>query len=293
MAEEAPSKGAQSALEHRFWTNWFLLLGVSTLTTIGLAAGMRPLLAGRTVGPWPWVETEYILLIGISIVVCAFAGYLTHQQRQIAAVRRRFQRLVEQTVERTHRHYTRLLALLNVTRILGSNSDPQRVFDCITNFCMEVFDCQQASLTLLDKESGDLEVRSATGHANLADVLSSRQRIGEGLAGWAAEHREPLLLNSHLDVARYPGLQLTHRSISAAMVVPIMRGEELMGVLNVSSRCRGTHYDQEDIRALQVFAENAGTCIRLHSALLADVNPVTASTGEPSTRCTVASEDGV
>ena len=38
--------------------------------------------------------------------------------------------------------------------------------------------------------------------------------------------------------------------------------DELVGVLNISSRAPNTIYVEEDLRALEVFAENAGTCIR-------------------------------
>ena len=36
----------------------------------------------------------------------------------------------------------------------------------------------------------------------------------------------------------------------------------LFGVLSVSSRSKKTNYDQEDLEALQVFAETAGICCR-------------------------------
>ncbi len=46
------------------------------------------------------------------------------------------------------------------------------------------------------------------------------------------------------------------------MVVPIVLRDELVGVLNVSSQSEEVDYDEEDVRALEVFAENVGTCIR-------------------------------
>ena len=51
-------------------------------------------------------------------------------------------------------------------------------------------------------------------------------------------------------------------NLTATILVPIMVRDELVGVLNISSRAPGTTYDEEDLRALEVFAENAGTCIR-------------------------------
>jgi GAF domain-containing protein len=50
--------------------------------------------------------------------------------------------------------------------------------------------------------------------------------------------------------------------MNEAMVVPIKVRDELVGVLNVGSASAETSYDDEDLQSLQVFSENAGTCIR-------------------------------
>jgi len=261
MEGDARTMGTGGNVERRFWTSWYLLIGMSVLTTIGLSTAMRPLLGGATIGPWPWARTEYVLLVGISILVSAFAAYLTHQQRQNAIVRQRLQSQLVQTNERTRRHYTRLLGLLDVSRIMNLD-DPQSIFDSIANVCMETFECDQASVMIVDREKGELEVRAAVGHVNIAEVLGNRQMIGDGIAGWAARYRKPTVIESPLDGQGYPGTQNKDRGVSAAMVVPIITGDDLVGVLNISSRTPGVHYDAEDLRAIQVFAENAGTCIR-------------------------------
>ena len=107
-----------------------------------------------------------------------------------------------------------------------------------------------------------LEVRSATGHENLGQVLGARQRLGQGVAGWVAEAREPLILGPHVDPARFRNLQSKVATLSAAMVVPIVLRDELLGVLSASSRVEGMRYDKNDLRALEVFAETAGISVR-------------------------------
>ncbi|MCK4235588.1 MAG: GAF domain-containing protein, partial [Candidatus Krumholzibacteria bacterium] len=82
------------------------------------------------------------------------------------------------------------------------------------------------------------------------------------IAGWAAEHREALLLGHQDDFGKYPGLKLNDPSIISAMVVPIIVRDELVGVINITALSKDVLYNEEDLRALQVFAENAGTCIR-------------------------------
>jgi GAF domain-containing protein len=131
----------------------------------------------------------------------------------------------------------------------------------ITTACKETFACEQVSLMLLDRKAEELVVRAANGHANEDEVRSHRVRVGQGIAGWVAEHRQPLILGKSVDPDRYPGFTPRNQNLSAAMVVPITVRDELVGVLNVGSRADSREYKEDDLRALLVFAENAGiTC---------------------------------
>jgi hypothetical protein len=46
------------------------------------------------------------------------------------------------------------------------------------------------------------------------------------------------------------------------MVVPIIVRDDLVGVLNVSSRSKDIIYESEDLLALEGFSSSAGVCIR-------------------------------
>ena len=210
---------------------------------------------------WPSITTEMVLAPALVVLVLVFVAYLSHKRREVAAIQRRLEHAHENAVGRDRRDETRLQGLLRVSQLIGTNDDLQGVFDCITNMCIEAFDCQQASLMLAIEDGAKLEICAATGHANLAEVLSSQQNVGENIAGWVAENLTPILIQSASDAAKYPGLRLRDNAISSAMVVPIVMADELVGVINVGSRSTDAFYDEHDLQALQVFAENVGTCI--------------------------------
>lgn len=248
-------------LYRSIWRNWCMLAGVLLVSTIGLAAAIPPLLGGRVASPWPWVKTDFVLLVGLSLIVIAFVGYLTQQQRRVIAIHRELMMLREESDKRIRQHTARLFALSNISHIISVETDLQSIFDRITRMCVETFNCYRASLMSYDADSGDLIVRSVCGHSD-ARILNVRQRVGEGIAGYAAQRRESILLSDTADSARYPGLELKDPSLTSAMVVPIIVRDELVGVLNVSSRSRDVVYDENDILALQGFASSAGACIR-------------------------------
>jgi GAF domain-containing protein len=144
--------------------------------------------------------------------------------------------------------------------MVGAVTDRDNVFKQVTKTCLEILECQQASLMLLSEDKTELQVKAATGHRN--DVIGHRQKVGAGIAGWVAKTQRPLILDPDTDMSQYEGLELNSRGITAAMVVPIIVRNELVGVLNASSRDPETRYTSDDLQSLSVFAENVGTVIR-------------------------------
>jgi putative methionine-R-sulfoxide reductase with GAF domain len=246
-------------MPRRSWGNWILLAGSYVITTSGLALAVALLLPDRLSSPWPWVRTDYALITACVFLVVTLVIHLSLEQRHMDKMNAEFQR-VQHDVHATSRK--RLYALLSVSRIMGLQSDLQNVFQSITAACLETFPCDQASLMLFDPQRKRLVVRAAHGHEDVSKVLGSEKEIGEGIAGWVAKHKTPLILGRPGERNLPPELQLLSRSISAAIVVPIILREELVGVINISSRSPETVYEIDDMHALSVFAENAGACIR-------------------------------
>jgi hypothetical protein len=249
------------SLDRRSWRNWFLFLSVAIITTLGLATAIVTLLGGRIRTPWPWANTDLILLAGLSVAILVFAGYLTAQERQVVALRKELFRANEEAAEHMHRYYDRLVALLNVSRVLATETNPQAVFDSLTMTCVETFGCQQATLMLLNQATQTLEMRSVCGHDAAAEELARPQKVGRGVIGWVAEQRQPYTLGVGGSTAGAPVLGGT-ASPRAVMIVPIELREELIGILTISTSRPEVRYEDEDLQALQVFAETAGICCR-------------------------------
>lgn len=243
--------------------SWTLLAGLCLASTLGLAAVVLPLLEQRVDDPWPWRHTQRVLLFAFPLTVLGAVVHLGVQRRRALAMHAELLRQREREAERARRQTTRLRALLNVSHIMGSEVSLQNVFDAVTGLCREAFACEQVSLMLVDKESRDLVVRSASGHRDPSKILGTRQQVGEGIAGRVAAEGKPLLLGPATpDPLSFQSLRPQQRSLNAAMVVPIRVRDELVGVVNVASHLPETVFDDEDLQALQVFAENVGACIR-------------------------------
>lgn len=239
-----------------------LLAGVALVTNVGLALAFIALRSGRISSPWPWADTELLLLGTLSATILFFAVYLTIQERRVSRLRSDVMRANEETSQQMKAYYDRLVALLNVSRVIATETDPQVIFNSITQTCLETFNCKQASLMMFNNTDQKLEVRSVSGDPALAEDFSTVQTLGQGIAGYVAKERRPIVLGVggiSTDESPFPpGTPLP----AAAIVVPILLRGQLLGVLSMASDRADAFRPDEDFQALQVFAETAGICCR-------------------------------
>ncbi len=243
---KCPSK---NELERRSRQSSLLLGGTLAVAILGLTAT-------TLFATWPWKSDDVVLPIFLCLVLLLFSGYLSGRRQEIGAMRQQMERLERGAAER---RYTRLFELLDITRIMDSERGAQSVFEAVPQVCLEIFNCEKASLMLV---VGDrhLEVVSAIGYMN-RNIIGARQRIGEGISGWVAQHRKPVLIQGRINPGKYPGLTFKARGLAAAVVVPVIKRDELVGVINISTRSPQIYYDDEDLRAIQAFADNVGACV--------------------------------
>jgi transcriptional regulator with GAF, ATPase, and Fis domain len=257
----ARSIAVSRGLKRQKYLNWSLLVIAFLIIALGLLSVAPQLFGENLASSQPWPRPQNVLIIVLCLALLVLTG-LAHQRRYIAILKAQFEQAQLDESARAKKHTQRLFALLNVSKVLGSWSDLQKVFDSIVEICVEAFGCHQASLMIFQNETQDLIVRAAAGESVPSTMMGVRVRLGEGIAGWAAKKGQALLIGSDFDPVKYPELELKNVSLTSAMVVPIMLREELVGVLNVSTRSRKTTYDNDDLRLLQVFAETVGSCIR-------------------------------
>jgi len=123
------------------------------------------------------------------------------------------------------------------------------------------FGFYHAGIFLLD-ESGEWAVlREATGEAG-AQMKAQGHRLAvadTSMVGWTALHHQPrIALDVGKDAVRFanPLLPYTH----SEMTLPLIVGEQLLGVLNVQSTEMGA-FDEDDVRVLQAMANQVTVAI--------------------------------
>ena len=160
-------------------------------------------------------------------------------------------------------------ALAETARAVTATLQLEEVLQRILSETTRSLDCEGASLALVDEETGELEFRNALGGA--ADkIIGLKLKKGEGIAGWVAEHDEPLVVpDVKTDDRFYSGIDeesdFETRTIAA---VPISVQRRIIGVLEaVNPRTHG--FSPLHLELLRSIAGLAGTAIT-HAQLFSE-----------------------
>jgi len=133
-----------------------------------------------------------------------------------------------------------------VFQVLGQEYDGDS-FACtmVTWFC-EHFGVERCSLMLLDDNHDTLRIAAYRGlDPGVAEHV--RVRVGQGIAGWVAHHRKPLLMRVKTEDSP---VQHTHQDAynsDSFISVPMVFNTRLSGVLNLSNKRGGTPFDELDL----------------------------------------------
>jgi len=143
----------------------------------------------------------------------------------------------------------RHLALLTETiAAVNSTLDLQEVLELVAQRVADVLEADACFVYLYDERAGELVLRAT--HGTRVEEMGRRPRMrpGEGITGWAAEMREPVMIASqaHLD-PRFKTFQgLPEDEYESILAVPILdRGDKLEGALNVRTRAPREFTDAE------------------------------------------------
>ncbi|RJQ50896.1 MAG: GAF domain-containing protein [Actinobacteria bacterium] len=144
-----------------------------------------------------------------------------------------------------------LTALNQLAFALGDNIELDAVLNAALEQVVSVTKADSGSIMLLDKDGRTMMIQAARGIP--ADVVAStRTNVGEGIAGWVAETKEPLILVDGMD-PRFKK-ELKREDIMSAITVPLTCKEKVIGVLSVNRKKSAEFFTKENLNVVTSFA---------------------------------------
>ncbi|MBT9331261.1 sensor domain-containing diguanylate cyclase [Paracidobacterium acidisoli] len=153
-----------------------------------------------------------------------------------------------------------LLVFHNVARALTSALDLDSILRAIMQQMEQFFEPEQWSLLIMDEPRQELYYAVAVGHAE-AEFRDVRVKVGEGLAGWVAEHGESLIVPEVSQDPRFAEAVSDRRfRIRSAICMPLRSRLRTLGVIQLFN-CRLESLTDYTISFLHVLCDYAAIAI--------------------------------
>jgi len=181
------------------------------------------------------------------------------------------QRLIQQALERRASQ----LAMVNkIGEQIAAAMDLKRVIDSATTLIQKSFGYYHVGFFIPDWNRGELVLRSSSGFFSEFFPENHHLKFGQGMVGWCANNRSILLANDVRLEPRYTNLYPERILTRSELVVPVLAGENLVGVLDIQSPQVGS-FEDNDVRVMKTVADQIAVAIenaRLYEEIRRQLN---------------------
>jgi len=151
-----------------------------------------------------------------------------------------------------------IYALYEIAQSMGTTLTLSDTMALVADKLSALVPWSGCALFLLDAETGELRCRCAMGD-EAAALLDARMQTGEGLSGWVAQHRRPLVNANPRVEFEAAGVPPSH-ALASAIVAPLQLGERVIGSLALFDTA-ADRYTDDHRRLLGRIAEQAAAVI--------------------------------
>ena len=169
--------------------------------------------------------------------------------------------------ERARRDAEAFETLADVGRQVAAILDLDELLVKIARLTRRLVDYRTFGILLVDEETGELEMKVGLQYGERVSL--PRVRLGDGLVGYAALHREPVLVP---DVSKDPRYIKVVEDVRSELAIPLLIRDRCIGVFDLESPELGA-FDKRDVEILTLLASHAAVAIenaRLYEAVRAN-----------------------
>jgi sigma-B regulation protein RsbU (phosphoserine phosphatase) len=145
--------------------------------------------------------------------------------------------------------------LMRLANALNTTLDLQTLLHRTADLVRAVIDYKIFAILLLNERTNDLRMRFQIGHT--PEVERLRIRVGKGVVGRAAEHRESVLLQ---DVTQDDNYISANPDVRSELAVPLIVKNRVIGVIDLQSEQVG-YFQPEHRRLLELTASRVAQAI--------------------------------
>ncbi len=147
--------------------------------------------------------------------------------------------------------------LEQVARSIAATDDIRITADLILKLCLSYTNAKKGSLMLLN-DKDELTIFAALGIDG--DIIRTyKPRIGEGIVGFVAQERQPVLVEDIEKDARFGSRQEDRFCAKSFISCPIISKHKLLGVLSICDKSDDTHFTEDEFILIKIISNQAAT----------------------------------
>ncbi len=166
-----------------------------------------------------------------------------------------------------------LSSLIEISRIVNSTLDLAKLLDIVMKIAKKVMRTEASSLMLIDEETNELVYEVALGKKGRELKKMFRLKMGQGIAGWVAKNKRPLLVKDVTKDSRFFNRadETTGFKTRSILCVPMKVKDKTIGILEAINPLDRDMFNNEDTDLFSAFASQAAIAIanaRMHNQML-------------------------
>ena len=247
------------AVQRRGWILWGVTFLVLAALTAAVPMLYLPLLHTSSEALAEPYADAYYAMISLCGMVMIFCLYTALKQRELNHMRDLLEE-EEREIDLVRTRLSELSALFQVSTALNLQLRLDDILEIIVRRVVSTLRAQQASIMIYSPMNGVLETRASYGLES-EFARHAKKKLGEGIAGWVAEHNEAVQLDGNKQHDKFGSDLKPNRNITSALSLPLRVGDRCVGVLNVNRINHPETFQQHHREILRMFAEHVGAVI--------------------------------
>lgn len=168
------------------------------------------------------------------------------------------------TLEHLERKLNNLSKLVDINSIINSTLDIGKLLTIIMEIIKDIMETETSTMLLYDENRKDLVFKVALGEAGDKLIEKYRIKVGQGIAGWVAQNRKPVIANNVYEDERFDPKfdSYTGFTTKSILCTPLLYKGKLLGVIQAINPSNRPGFDENDKNLFRVFSDQAALAVQ-------------------------------
>lgn len=161
---------------------------------------------------------------------------------------------LKQRTESITKKVLELATLYEMSRALGSTLELDTLLDSVLDSAMRIFNVSTGYVVMKDRDTEQLVLKAWRGTGG---TRPDERAVRSSMCEWVAREGRPLIFNPPYEGETGGGQTDDVTGATAALCVPLISNEGIIGAVTVGSREPGFRFTSDDVRLLSTIANHA------------------------------------